>query len=792
VSALDRNLAELLRRHEPVALDEGFRERVAARVRDEAARLAAARRAARAPAPRVARPWIPTLAAAASVAAVLLVGWWLWQGSGPTAPALRDLLAQAGAAQRAPPQDWQPVPSHTLSLTDGSLEVASDGRAAVSIDLPLLGSVELPAGLPDGVEYLHASLQRRDAGPTRVRLLRGAGLAHLPFGDVPLPQGCDLVLDRDAVRAFSLPEAGTGAGLPEAPAGAPTSLVPDDQAIAGTAEPTREPARLVGRIRRPADALPVPEALLILVQSDITSDGPRQFVHEVHEGDGQFDWTDLPRGRFHLVVQVAGYAADITRHITIDSTLVLPPLDIRLVPGRTVRGRVVAADTGAPMAGAVVFSDSDAPAVLVGLIEPAFAREHLPLTHTDEDGRFELQHLRDGPQVLRATHAGYAPAFGEVAADTADIELRLPQGGSVGGDVRREDGTPWAGAQVIASFVNPLPAGRCMSFGYGVTNEQGYYQIDDLPATQGMVLLLGTPEAERHMPPMEATTVPAGGLARVNFGAPVPAGEEGTVVGFLSEADGSPAAGRMVSVLSKAWEASGHFETSMVDEQGNWRIEKLPADTYDVYVVFDPQFGIVTRVGQVAVPARGEARFSAQLPSGSLAGRVLSPDGTPVARTDLVVMQREATGNWEFVSHIMTDEAGAWQCGSLAPGLYRAMAFDRTGVFGAARGEPVLVGTSEVGDLTVQLTQGGTLQVHVATAEGAPVPGALITLTDARGENWEFTQFQRTGPDGALQLAGVPVGIWSVQAQLAPGAPARISVELRAGEAAPADLVLPR
>ncbi|HEX5011655.1 MAG TPA: carboxypeptidase regulatory-like domain-containing protein, partial [Planctomycetota bacterium] len=755
---------------------------------------AAARRAARAPAPRVPRPaWLPTLAAAASVAAVLLLGWWLWQGSGPTAPALRDVLAQAGAAQRTPPRtDWQPVPAHALSLTDGSLEVASDGRALVSIDLPQLGSVELPADLPDGVEYLHASLQRRAAGPTRVRLLRGAGLAHLPFGDVPLPQGCDLVLDRDAVRAFSLPDAGAGAGLPEAPAGAPTSLAPDDQAVAVTPEPPRDPGRLVGRIRRPADALPVPEALLILVQSDITSSGPRQFVHEVHEGDGSFDWPDLPHGRFHLVVQVAGYAADITRHITIDSTLVLPPLDIRLVPGRTVRGRVVAADTGAPMAGAVVFSDSDAPAVLVGLTKPLFGDEHLPLTHTDAEGRFELQHLRDGVQVLRATHAGYAPAFGEVAADADDIELRLPQGGSVGGDIRREDGTPWAGAQVIASFVNPLPAGRCMSFGYGVTNDQGYYQIADLPATQGMVLLLGAPDDERHMPPMQATTVPVGGLARVNFGEPVPAGDGGTVAGYLAEADGSPAAGRMVSVLSKAWEATGHFETSMVDEQGNWRIEKLPADTYDVYVVFDPQFGIVTRVGQVAVPARGEARFAAQMPAGSLAGRVLSPDGAPIARADLVVMQRDAAGNWDFVAHFMADEAGAWRCDALAPGLYRAMACDRTGVYGAARGDPVLVGTGEVGDLTVQLTQGGTLQVHVATPEGAPVPGALVTLTDARGENWEFTQLQRTGPDGALQLAGVPVGIWSVQAELAPGAPARLSVELRAGEAARADLVLPR
>jgi 5-hydroxyisourate hydrolase-like protein (transthyretin family) len=272
----------------------------------------------------------------------------------------------------------------------------------------------------------------------------------------------------------------------------------------------------------------------------------------------------------------------------------------------------------------------------------------------------------------------------------------------------------------------------------------------------------------------------------------VPAGHDGTLVGYLSEVDGSPAAGRMMSVMSQSWERTGHFETSMVDEHGDWRIEKLPADTYQVYVVFDVQFGVVTRVGQVDVPDHGEAHFATQLPSGRLAGHVLSPDGTPLAGTDLVILERQAMGTWEFIAHIVADDAGAWACEALGPGLYRPMAFDRTGVLAAARGDPVLLGTGEVSGLNVQLTQGGTLTVRVAGADGAPMAGATVQLHDARGDSWEFVQFQLTGDDGTLRLPGVPAGIWDVQAETSAGGSGRTTVEVRAGEPARADLVLPR
>jgi hypothetical protein len=787
VSHLDRNLAELLRRYEPVALDADFRERLGERVRDEALRLAAERRAERAP--RLVRtPWIPALAAAASLLAVLLAGWWMWR-AGPEASGLDQLVAQWGAAQRsAPVGEWQPLGPDAPALQAGYLEVASGGGAAVRIELPQLGSVELPAGVrDDGVIAGHVVLERSAGGPTRVRMLRGDSLAHLAAGDRLLPEGCDLVLDGGQPRfgAEGQPEA----SLPVAPDGEPRPL---EAGVPAAPEPLPlGPREISGRVTRAPDGEPLPKFRLILVQSDVTAQGPRQVVHEVEDADGRFRWSKLPLGRFHLYVQAEGLAPSITRHVSIDETLVLPPLEIELVPGRKLRGRVVHGETGAPVAGAIVVSQTDAPAIMLGYTAEALEGQHLPQTTTDEEGRFELARLRPELQVLQATFPGRAPGLVEVPADADETELRMPEPGSIIGDVRRDDGSPWPNVIIIASFTNPLPSARCMNYGFGITDAEGHYRIDDLPAQEGMLLNLGEVDAVVRMPAMEAITVQAGRTLRVDFGPRVPPADTGTLVGILTEADGKPAAGRMISVLGSTWERTGHFETSMVNADGEWRVERLPADTYDIYAVFDATDGTVTLAGRVNLPAGGETHVSLQLSGGAITGRVLAPDGTPLGRSDVIVERREATGTWEFASHAVADEAGTWRCQSLAAGLYRATCFDRTGRYGAARGEPVIVGSEEIAGHDIHLGLGGDLLVRVTGPDGAPVEGAAIQLRDARGATWDFAQWQATGPGGSFKFSAIPIGMWDVEAALEGGPAGRTSVEVRSGEAAVASIVLP-
>ena|GEM_PF-6584497 len=790
-SHLERNLHELLRRHQPVAMDVAFRERLGVRVREEAARLFATRHLERAlaPAPRAVRPrWIPVLAAAASFFALLTAGWWLW--SGASAPSKAELLARFGAVQRTQAAgDWQAVTGGVLVLEDGHLEVTTNGRTAVRIELPELGSVELGRLAEDLDLEPELALDRRERGPARARMLRGEGLARLPVGDVPLPEGCDLILDRDGSRDFAAAGAESGRQLPEVSAGTPEALeVPP----APVDEPVPPGAVLLqGRVTRVADGSPVTRPRLILVQSDITAQGPKQIVHEVEDEDGRFRWIVTTPGRYHLFVQAEGLAVGITRHVLIDPGLVLPPLDIALEPGRTLSGRVVDAGTGAPVEGALVLSDTDAPAIMLAFDEQGLDFEHLQRTHTDADGRFALAHLRSDIQVLRATHAGRAPAFVEASPQTSEVELRLPAGASLEGDVRHEDGTIWPAALVIASFMNATASGRCMNYGFAVTDAEGHYRMDDLPPAPGMVLMLGTPDDVRQVPAMESVVLSVGQTARVDF--PRQQAETtGTLVGFMAEADGTPAVGRMVSVMARSWEESGHFAPSMVDENGAWRIEKLPPDNYAIYAVFDAADGTVSCVGHADVAAGAETHASVRLPEGGVAGRVLGPDGKTVGRMDLSVEQRDATGDFTFIAHMVSDEVGAYRGQALSPGVYRVTAFDyRAGVYGAARSEAVLVGTDVVEGVDIQLDLGGDLRVVVHSTDGSPVAGVRLVMRDARGSRWDFGQFQHTGPDGSFAFRSLPTGAWEVEAVGAGGVKVRTTVVVRPGETAQASLVLP-
>ena len=113
-----------------------------------------------------------------------------------------------------------------------------------------------------------------------------------------------------------------------------------------------------------------------------------------------------------------------------------------------IRGRIVAADTGAPIRRAQVRATSGG------------GRGHL--TSTDAEGRFELTGLPAGRWELTASKAGYVtlrygqrrPFESGRPVELADkqvvdkIEVALPRGGAITGRVLDEFGDPVAGARV--------------------------------------------------------------------------------------------------------------------------------------------------------------------------------------------------------------------------------------------------------------------------------------------------------------------------------------------------------
>ena len=126
-----------------------------------------------------------------------------------------------------------------------------------------------------------------------------------------------------------------------------------------------------------------------------------------------------------------------------------------------IRGRVVAADTGAPLRRAQV------------RLSAAELRVNRSAT-TDADGRYEFPDLPAGRYNLSVARSGFVSlSFGQqrpfeqgrpldlASAQQADkIDFALPRGGVIAGRVTDELGEPLAGVRVQAMRYQYLPNGR--------------------------------------------------------------------------------------------------------------------------------------------------------------------------------------------------------------------------------------------------------------------------------------------------------------------------------------------
>jgi hypothetical protein len=171
----------------------------------------------------------------------------------------------------------------------------------------------------------------------------------------------------------------------------------------------------------------------------------------------------------------------------------MPPRDGAVSPEPAgtarIRGRVVAADSGAPLRRAQV------------RLSAAELRVNRSAT-TDADGRYEFPDLPAGRYNLSVSRSGFVMlSFGQqrpfeqgrpldlASAQQADkIDFALPRGGVIAGRVTDELGEPLAGVRVQAMRYQYLPNGRRQltpvgtggMFGGPVTNDLGEFRLYSL------------------------------------------------------------------------------------------------------------------------------------------------------------------------------------------------------------------------------------------------------------------------------------------------------------------------
>ena len=158
------------------------------------------------------------------------------------------------------------------------------------------------------------------------------------------------------------------------------------------------------------------------------------------ESDGTFLIEGLDPGTYGLSVAAPGYRNAEVPTVTIANDSDVPAVDVRLEPGRTVRGRVLDAN-GNGIAGAMVLTAASG--------APPSGRDSMPAT-TDVNGTFVITAPADGPIDLTAVAAGFpaARAVSVQPQDGVDVVLRAPRPGRIRVTVVDREGHPVGGAKV--------------------------------------------------------------------------------------------------------------------------------------------------------------------------------------------------------------------------------------------------------------------------------------------------------------------------------------------------------
>jgi EmrB/QacA subfamily drug resistance transporter len=167
-----------------------------------------------------------------------------------------------------------------------------------------------------------------------------------------------------------------------------------------------------------------------------------------------------------------------------------------------------------------------------------------------------------------------------------------------------------------------------------------------------------------------------------------------------------------------------------------------------------------------SVPAQPQAQQSAGIP---VSGAVLEPDRAPVPRAVLTLIDMDG----RQVARAGSGGDGRWALAAPRSGNYVLIA--------AAPGHQPHAVTVAVGgrpvDLDVVLGGTGRLSGAVRSAEGAPVAGAAVTLTDARGE---VVATAHADADGEYHFRDLVCGRYTLAVSARAYRPAAIAVEVAA------------
>ncbi|MFL5438455.1 MAG: carboxypeptidase regulatory-like domain-containing protein [Myxococcales bacterium] len=466
----------------------------------------------------------------------------------------------------------------------------------------------------------------------------------------------------------------------------------------------------------------------------IASGGPTVVYGEATE-TGTFSLEVEPRTHF-LSARLRDEAGKADDPVSVAAGQTARGVKIRLSPGASLAGVVVARSTSAPIPDARIN------------LSPAGAGGSLGGTTTDAAGNFLIGGLAPGHYDVDIAADGFTPGERRglvlLEGQRFPLQVTLKANGMLQGIVRDLAGKTVAAAVVRASpqFGDPVGEAR--------TDTTGAYQLANVPAGRVVVSAVRDGAA---LGARQVADVPEGGVARLDL----TLAEEGLLTGRALRKTGVPVLDGSATVqISPA--SGGRFGMAadsgavQVDPDGSYRAS-VPAGSYRITAaqagapasMRGPGNAVFATVEAGQTVARDVTVDDAADPQTGLSGTVLEPGGAPSAGALVMVLNPSGS---RVIAVAQADETGGFHVDRARADLPDV--FDVSAVNGGRMGRTSV--TSKQTQAAIQLQPAASLRGRVASA--AKVDGFSMTISLKQGGRTAFFGGGGGPMQRQLQFAG--------------------------------------
>ncbi|HKD99642.1 MAG TPA: carboxypeptidase-like regulatory domain-containing protein, partial [Planctomycetota bacterium] len=547
-----------------------------------------------------------------------------------------------------------------------------------------------------------------------------------------------------------------------------------------------------GKVVDAASGAPVERFRALASQAHVRT-GPHLWSRRIYpekafaSKEGAFTLAGLSAGRWIVSATAEGYVAATSEEVDVAAGAIATAI-VRLQKAATLRGKVVDALDGTPVAGARVqhfAGDADSPG------SQGMASE----AESAGDGTFEIRGVRPGALRVVAMHERYGEAESALVTATAaailDVEpIALARGGAIEGVARGEGARPMAGGQVWTWYAGggarqPRVAGRAQMLAADGSFRieglvPGEYEVEARPASEGVDFLATEKKKIRAN-----AVVEAGKTTRVEF-PPVESG--GCTVHGRVVRRGEPVANAFVWVVFARRDDGGELDGewhAQTDGLGRFSIDHVPAG--DAFLSAMAQSTTSSARSSfrrsIAVPSAPDLDVTLEAPvGGRITGRVTSRvDGHAIAGARV---RADAIGADAVFAAAITDPDGAFAMVDVVPARYRVRAHPQDGTRKLAGGLAAQTKTAEVVEggppavVDFALEVGARVVVETRNADGGPVSNGFVILHAKADDPDEDELTSTTNEGGFAVFDGVASGAYWAELQVE-GSPAAHSEVVR-------------